>query len=123
MEDESPREVNLPTLAQKNLVGQFMESGKPFLNPNLSIGQLARQTGISTRELYHIINHGFNKNFFDFVGNYRISHARLLLEISDSGKTILEVMYESGFNSKSVFNTAFKQETGMTPSQYRSQKS
>lgn len=52
------------------------------------------------------------------VGDYRINHARNLLELREEGKTIREIMIESGFNSKSVFNTAFKQKTGMTPTQY-----
>jgi len=62
-----------------------------------------------------VINHGFEKNFFDFVGDYRIRHATELLDLRQEGKTILEVMLDSGFNSKSVF----KQKTGMTPTQYR----
>jgi len=107
------------TAEQKKRIAQFMELKQPFLNSNLSINQLAKQIGIPPRELSFVINKGFKTNFFDFIGGYRIQHAKHLLVHQDSGKTILDVMYESGFNSKSVFNTAFKQETGMTPSQYK----
>ena len=116
---EAGEETALPTPEQKNRVAQFMENEKPFLNANLSLNQLARQLGLSPRDLSFIINRGFEKNFFDFVGDYRIRHASGLLDLWEEGKTILEVMYESGFNSKSVFNTAFKQKTGMTPTEYR----
>lgn len=121
-EETGSEEIVLPTDEQKNLLEQYMESQQPFLNPNLSINQLAKQMGIPTRELSFVINNGFGKNFFDFVGGYRIRHAKQLLENQEGGKTILDVMYESGFNSKSVFNTAFKLETGMTPSQFRKER-
>ncbi len=120
LEDESiAEEVALPTNEQKNLVEQFMENQKPFLNPNLSLNQFAKLMGMPPRELSFVINKGLGKNFFDFIGDYRIRHAKHLLERQEQDKTILDVMYESGFNSKSVFNTAFKQQTGMTPSEFR----
>lgn len=119
--DDSPtaEAISPPSIEQRRRVEQFMKEQKPFLNPNLSINQLAKQMAIPSRELSFVINSGFLKNFFDFIGGYRIDHAMHLLAHQESRKTILEVMYESGFNSKSVFNTAFKQATGMTPSQYR----
>lgn len=112
-------EVITPSDEKKQRIEAFLINQKPFLNPNLSIHQLAKQIGIPTRELSFVINSGFGKNFFDFVGDYRISHAKHLLESEGLKKSILEVMYESGFNSKSVFNTAFKEKTGVTPSQYK----
>ncbi len=118
-ERELCKESVLPTDEQKDRIERFMDGEKPFLNANLSLNQLAKQMGVSPRELSFVINHGFEKNFFDFVGDYRIRHAAGLLDLREEGKTILEVMIASGFNSKSVFNTAFKQKTGMTPTQYR----
>ncbi|WP_312667027.1 helix-turn-helix domain-containing protein [Escherichia coli] len=44
-----------------------------------------------------------------------------LLAMPEDKRTILDIMYSSGFNSKSVFNTAFKKQTGLTPSEYRRQ--
>ncbi len=123
LEERDAGEETAPTIEQKNRVEQFMENEKPYLNANLSLNQLAKQMGISPRDLSFVINHGFGMNFFDFVGDYRIRHATGLLGLREEGKTILTVMYESGFNSKSVFNTAFKQKTGMTPTQYRNQNS
>ena len=55
-----------------------------------------------------------------WVGQYRIGEAkRLLSGIDSKKKTVLEIIYESGFYSKSVFNTAFKKFTGQTPSEYK----
>ena len=61
-----------------------------------------------------------DQNFVGFVNQYRIEMAKdKLRNISDRGETILEIMYDVGFNSKSSFNTLFKQNTGLTPSDFR----
>ncbi|APE30750.1 AraC family transcriptional regulator [Halomonas aestuarii] len=96
-----------------------MTEAKPYLDANLSVAQLARQLGVPARELSRTINRGLEKSFFEFVSDYRIAEARQRLQEADASATILQVMYDSGFNSKSVFNTAFKRATGMTPSAYR----
>jgi len=96
-----------------------MAETQPYLDANLSVEQLARQLGVAPRELSRAINQGLGKNFFEFVSDYRIAEARRRLQAAEASTTILQVMYDSGFNSKSVFNTAFKKATGMTPSAYR----
>ncbi|MCE8043742.1 AraC family transcriptional regulator [Halomonas daqingensis] len=95
-----------------------MRHTAPHLDANLTVQQLARQLNVPTRELSRAINQGLGKNFFEFVSDYRIAEARRRL-IADTNQTILQVMYDSGFNSKSVFNTAFKRATGMTPREFR----
>lgn len=119
IETREEGETAMPTDQEKARVERFMTDEQPFLNPNLSINQLARQLGMSPRELSFVINRGFGQNFFDFVGDYRLRHAMQLLDRREAGATVLEVMLASGFNSKSVFNTAFKAKTGLTPTQYR----
>jgi AraC-like DNA-binding protein len=116
---EEGGETAMPTDQEKARVERFMTDEQPFLNPNLSINQLARQLGMSPRDLSFVINRGFGQNFFDFVGDYRLRHAMQLLDRREASATVLEVMLASGFNSKSVFNTAFKAKTGLTPTQYR----
>lgn len=101
---------------------QYMRDAKPYLHSNLTVEQLARQLKVSPRELSRAINQGFRQNFFEFVSSYRVAEAkRRLADPGDQGN-ILQIMYDAGFNSKSVFNTAFKKATGMTPSQYREQQ-
>lgn len=98
----------------------LMESKEPFLDASFSLHDLANLTDIPIRELSIIINHHLNKHFFDFVNRYRIEKAKQLLISPDRSEyTVLEILYEVGFNSKSSFNTAFKKQTNLTPTQYR----
>lgn len=91
-----------------------------YLNPDVTLQDFAGQLGINARYLSYTINTGFGKTFFELINEYRIMHAReLLLEEGAEKRTVLEVMYESGFNSKSAFNTAFKKYTGLTPSGFK----
>ena len=117
-QDAPEREVDSALLRR---LETHMAETRPYLNANLTVEQLARQLGVPTRELSQTINQGLEKNFFEFVSDYRVAEARRRLQAADPGTTILQVMYDSGFNSKSVFNTAFKKATGMTPSAYRAQ--
>lgn len=112
--DQSERHI-------KKLV-QYMNTEKPYLMPSLSINDLAAELSIPSRYISQGINDSLNQNFFDFVNGYRIEEAkRIFMKPAGRKKTILEVLYEVGFNSKSVFNTAFKKHTGMTPSQFKKQ--
>ncbi|TNE60465.1 MAG: AraC family transcriptional regulator [Bacteroidetes bacterium] len=97
-----------------------MEDEEPYLDASLSIFQLSRQVDIPVRELSLLINHQLDKHFFDFVNEYRIKKAMELLRDPRHNKTtVLGILYEVGFNSKSSFNTVFKKFTGQTPSEYR----
>jgi AraC-like DNA-binding protein len=82
---------------------------------------LADRLSMSSRNLSYVINFHINKNFFDFINSYRIEEAKRIFQQPDHPKTVLEVLYSVGFNSKSVFNTAFKKNTGMTPTEYLKQ--
>ncbi|MFH0762239.1 MAG: helix-turn-helix domain-containing protein [Bacteroidota bacterium] len=98
----------------------MMNETKPYLNPDLAIRELAENLGIHTKYLSQVINSQFNQNFFDFINGYRIVEAkRIMSSQTGNRKTILEILYEVGYNSKSAFNTSFKKATGMTPTQYR----
>ena len=98
----------------------YMETEKPYLNPSLSLRNLADQMGMNSRELSIIINQKLNQHFFDFVNGYRIKEAmNILVDPAKKGETVLEILYEVGFNSKSSFNTAFKKHTGKTPTEFR----
>ena len=101
-------------------LSSFMASEKPYLNPSLSIRNLADQMEMNARELSILINQSLNQHFFDFVNEYRINEAKQLLKDSSQKElTVLEILYKVGFNSKSSFNTAFKKHTGTTPTQFR----
>jgi len=93
---------------------------KPFLSPQVSLTDLSEKLLVSTKHLSQVINQSFNKSFFDFINSYRIQEVQQILKESKDDKlTVLEAMYQAGFNSKSSFNTAFKKETGLTPTEFR----
>ena len=105
---------------KKQLI-EIMETQKPFLKHSLTIHELADQLNIPAYQLSQIINEHFGKNFFEFINSHRIEEAkRLLTDGKFSHYSILAIAHDAGFKSKSVFNTAFKKHTGMTPSQFRS---
>lgn len=100
----------------------YMERDKPFLLPSITIQNISDEIGIPVRELSLMINHKLGQHFFDFINIHRIEYAKTILEDPTRSKvSILEILYEVGFNSKSSFNTAFKKHTGLTPTMYRKQ--
>jgi AraC-like DNA-binding protein len=97
-----------------------MQSAKPYLEPELTLDELATQLSVKPKMLSQTINELLRQNFFEFINHYRIEEAkRLLTNPKDKKITVLEVMYEVGFNSKSSFNTIFKKNTGLTPSEFK----
>jgi AraC-like DNA-binding protein len=99
---------------------KYMKEHKPFLNPELNLDTLAENLKVHPKTLSQTINRIIGSNFSEYINSYRIEEAKLLLQNNkDENLTIMEVMYDVGFNSRSVFNTAFKNKTGLTPSQYK----
>ena len=98
----------------------YMVKEEPFLEPSLTVKSLSEKIDIPHRELSILINQELGQHFFDFINKYRIEKAMSILKDPSKKKhTILETLYEVGFNSKSSFNTAFKKHTGKTPTAYR----
>lgn len=99
---------------------QYMINEKPFLNPSLTIQDISVAIDVPVRDLSLLINHKLEQHFYDFVNTYRIERAMNILKDGSKSKvTVLEILYDVGFNSKSSFNTAFKKHTGYTPTDYR----
>lgn len=98
----------------------LMINEKPFLNPEITLEDLSLRLSVPSKKLSQLLNETFRQNYFDFINSYRIEEAkRLIAESNDPKITVLEIMYQAGFNSKSSFNTLFKKKTGLTPSQYK----
>ena len=95
----------------------YMLEEKPYLSDSINLQKLAEATNIEEKELSALINKHLDQHFFEFINSYRIQEAKDLL--SDPQLNIQQIMYDVGFNSKSSFNTAFKRQTGKTPSEYR----
>ncbi len=105
-----------------NQLQDYMKSHQPYLDADISLDQMAQNLQISPKALSQVINQHFNQNFYDYINTYRINFSKRLLSENDNSFTILEILYRSGFNSKSSFNTLFKKYTGMTPTNYRKEK-
>ena len=78
-----------------------------YLDPELSLSQLAQESGFSKHHLSQAINQCANKTFFDFINCLRIEHAKSLLH-GESKMNVQEVSLAAGFNSRSAFYNAFK---------------
>lgn len=94
---------------------------KMFMQENLSLNTLANELDISSHQLSELINIHLQKSFSDYINGFRIEHAKKLL-LRNPKMSILDIGFQSGFNSKSTFNMVFKKNTGLTPSQYKRQR-
>lgn len=116
--ESSLEDQELELLKSKLLA--FIQAEKPYLQADLSLEYLATALDMHSKKLSELINRAFGKNFYNFINDFRIEEAKaLLLDTNDPNKTVLEILYQVGFNSKSSFNTLFKKATGKTPSQFR----
>tara|TARA_R110000868_G_scaffold259361_1_gene517105 strand:- start:4027 stop:5151 length:1125 start_codon:yes stop_codon:yes gene_type:complete len=97
-----------------------MKDDRLYLNPELTITNLADQIGHSKVLISQTLNQKLGVNFFDFVNKYRVEEVKLLLDNSENDHlSILGIAMEAGFSSKSTFNKCFKKFTGYTPSNYK----
>lgn len=101
---------------------RYIAAYKPFLEPELTLTQLAEKVKIPMHHLSQVINEKLDSNFMDFINSYRVKAAQeLLVDPKLSHYTIVSIAYEAGFSAKSTFYAVFKKHAGMTPSQYRKQ--
>jgi len=104
----------------KNRLIALMESGKPYLNPQLKVDDLAAKLGIPEKQVSGLLNQHIGKNFNDFINSYRVEEAKkCLIDAGYDNYTIAAIAYECGFNSLATFQRCFKQFTGVTPSSYQ----
>lgn len=88
-----------------------------YLNPRLRLTELANLLGTNRTYLSQFINQCCDSSFYDFVNDYRIHHAKLLLHSTDDNLDVIAT--KSGFNSLSTFRRAFMQREGKSPTEYR----
>lgn len=101
-------------------ISAYMEENRPYLDQKLTASQLAKDLDLSRHQLSEVLSGHFNTNFYDFINAYRVEEFKKLLQQENSSHlSLLGIAYDSGFNSKTTFNTVFKSLAGMTPSQYK----
>jgi AraC-like DNA-binding protein len=116
--NKTPNSENFTDEDYEKLIRQ-MENIKPYLDIDLNLLALAKQTGFKSRDLSQMINQKSGKNFFDFVNAFRIKEFKhRVRQPENSNFTLLSIAYDCGFNSKATFNRVFKNHTGYTPSEF-----
>lgn len=95
----------------------LFEKEHVYLNPRLRLSELATLLGTNRTYLSQYFNQNCESTFYDFVNDYRIHHAKLLLHSTDD--TLETIAMNSGFNSLSTFRRAFVQREGMSPIEFR----
>lgn len=106
-------------LLEERLI-MHMNEDRPYLNPELTLSELSAQINLAKHELTELLNVNIGKNFFSFVNEFRLKAVvRRLANPDYDHLTIIAIANDCGFNSKSTFNSLFKQYTGHTPSDYK----
>jgi putative ABC transport system permease protein len=109
-------------LRQKGIwLQKAMEAGRFYQDAELNLRSLAEALDVHPNELSRIINVALGKNFNDFINEYRIREViRKMQDPAYDRLTLLGIAFDAGFNSKTTFNRAFRQMTGKSPAEYKS---
>jgi AraC-like DNA-binding protein len=106
----------------ENAVKKEMEEKQYYSEKLASLSGLADRLKLSSHHVSQVINERLGSSFYSLLAFYRIEAAKNYLKNQDNEKTSIEEIMETvGYSSRSSFNTAFKKQTGKTPSQFREQ--
>ena len=104
----------------KNKLLELMNKKKPYLDSDLTLNKLSGLLSVSVHHLSEVINTKLNQNYYDFINNYRVNEFKARIEDpANANYNLLSIAFDSGFKSKTSFNTIFKKLTGKTPSEYK----
>lgn len=105
-------------------LNELIDSQQLYLKEDLSLYELGQRMGLNPKYLSQAINFQDDLNFNKFINQKRIRHAAEMIRNSSfDGLSLEGIAIESGFRSKSTFNTAFKALIGCTPSEYKKRDS
>lgn len=108
--------VNIQHLNSR--LARLLETEKLYRDETLNHDRLASLLNLNRHQLSEYLSQHQEKTFFQLLNKHRIAESKKIL-LERPGETILSIAFAVGFQTKSVFNNAFKQETGMTPTEYR----
>ena len=104
-------------------IAQLMQTTRLYLQPELSLTELAARLNTNKSVISRVINNNYQHNFNDFINRYRIEEVvEQIRKNKHHELTLLGIAYDCGFNSKATFNRAFKKVTGQTPSEFISEQ-
>jgi len=116
--DQDPKEAGIPP-EQIAQLQEYMQQERPWLNPELTLNDLATELNLSPGTLSHIINKGLHRRFNEYINDFRLRAVRnSLREGTHKQMSLLGIALDCGFNSKATFNRAFRKQFGQTPSEY-----
>jgi AraC-like DNA-binding protein len=102
---------------------QFMETAKPYTDPDLSLTQFSEMIHSKPYMVSKVLNDYYQRSFRDFINEYRVrDFIQMVRDKKYKNQTFLNLAYEVGFNSKSTFNLAFKKVTGLSPRDFFKQR-
>jgi AraC-like DNA-binding protein len=123
IDENKLRPLNMSTeksVTYYHSIEEVINSNQLYLDPDLNLHNIAQAVNLADRAVSQAIKQSTKMSFIDYINIKRIDYAKnLLVTTSPAEKNILEILYESGFNSKSVFNTQFKKHTGKAPKEFR----
>ncbi len=120
VETREPEKHDPAILAKLN---KLMQEKELFLDPEFTLEQLAEISDISVRKISAAINRDAGQNFFDYINSFRVQKAAAILTSQKGKLSMLDVMADAGFNSKSTFYRAFKKSMNMAPADFAAQQS
>lgn len=97
---------------------EIMTTNSLWRKNDLRLEDLAQKMKLPKHYVSQVINEQFNMNFFEFVNQYRVEEAKILIK-QDSSSTLIEIAYQVGFNNKVSFGKAFKNNTNLSPQEYK----
>ncbi len=89
---------------------------KHITETEYGVEQLSLEIGLSRVHVYRKIKHLTGLSVSEFIRNLKLKKAAVLL--SESGRSVAEIAYETGFSSPSYFSKCFKDLFNLTPSEY-----
>lgn len=123
--------AEVPNVIEEEIAGEIFASieqtinaGELYKKPRLSVNDISNITGLSVKDISWAINKACQKNFCEFINGFRVKAVQQeILSVGPSKRSLLDIAFDSGFNSKTTFNATFKKEVGLTPSQFVRQES
>ncbi|WP_299220963.1 helix-turn-helix domain-containing protein [uncultured Aquimarina sp.] len=103
----------------KKSLEDLMVHKKIYLNNELTLKDLSKELNASTNNVSWLLNNIHKCSFYDYINKYRVQEFISKIQKGEHfNHTILALSLDSGFNSKSTFNKAFKMIKNDTPSNY-----
>lgn len=100
---------------------EHFQRNQPFLDPDLSLQQVAAATGYSRNQISYLLNQVLGQSFYRYVSQARLQHLLAGVEAGSDPGRIDALAFEAGFNSLSAFYNCFRRHTGLTPKAYLKQ--